>query len=172
MSTVKANAFVDGAGGNTATINGITPALASQAEAQAGTDNTKIMTPLRLRDALNATGSAPTYACRAWVCFDGSVAAASMIKASGNISSITDNGTGDYTLNFATALPDANYAIAGMGVGLSATNITGGNAITLQGSATAYLPNLKTATQARIMIGNSTNGVVADVQDISLVVFR
>lgn len=47
MSTVKANFFLDSAGGNTATINGITPALASQAQAQAGTDNTTLMTPLR-----------------------------------------------------------------------------------------------------------------------------
>lgn len=47
MSTVKANAFVDGAGGNTATVNGITVALASQAQAEAGTDNTTQMTPLR-----------------------------------------------------------------------------------------------------------------------------
>jgi hypothetical protein len=32
------------------------------------------------------------------------------IRASGNVSSITDNGTGDYTVNFTTAMPDANYA--------------------------------------------------------------
>lgn len=54
MSTVRANTFLDGAGGNTATINGITPALASQAEAEAGTDNTKLMTPLRVEQAINA----------------------------------------------------------------------------------------------------------------------
>lgn len=54
MSTVRANAIVDNAGGNTATINGITPALASQAEAQAGSDNTKLMTPLRSLQAINS----------------------------------------------------------------------------------------------------------------------
>jgi len=58
--------------------------------------------------ALNATGSAPIYACRAWVNFSGSGTVA--IRASGNVSSITDNGTGDYTINFDTALVDANYA--------------------------------------------------------------
>jgi hypothetical protein len=47
MSTVRANAFLDSAGGNTATINGVTPALSSQAQAIAGTDNTTQMTPLR-----------------------------------------------------------------------------------------------------------------------------
>ena len=58
--------------------------------------------------ALNASGSAPIYACRAWVNFDGTGTVA--IRASGNVSSITDNGTGDYTINFTTAMPDANYA--------------------------------------------------------------
>jgi hypothetical protein len=111
MSTVKANTFVDGAGGNTATINGITPALSSQAQAEAGTDNTTQMTPLRVRNAFNATGTAPTYACRAWVNFNGTGVVA--IRASGNVSSITDNGVGDYTINFTTAMQDADYAVTG-----------------------------------------------------------
>lgn len=55
MSTMKVNAILDAAGGNTATVNGITPALASQAEAQAGTDNTKLMTPLRVKQARTVT---------------------------------------------------------------------------------------------------------------------
>lgn len=54
MSTVCTNAILDAAGGNTAQINGITPALASQAQAEAGTDNTTLMTPLRVADAINA----------------------------------------------------------------------------------------------------------------------
>lgn len=61
-----------------------------------------------VKTALNAGGSAPIYACRAWVNFqgDGTVA----IRGSGNVSSITDNGLGDYTVNFTTAMPDVNYA--------------------------------------------------------------
>ena len=55
-----------------------------------------------------AVGSAPSYACRAWVNFDGTGTVA--IRASGNVSSITDNGTGDYTVNFTTAMVDANYS--------------------------------------------------------------
>lgn len=62
----------------------------------------------RITGALNASGSAPIYACRAWVNFNGTGTVA--IRASGNVSSITDNGTGDYTINFTTAMPDANYA--------------------------------------------------------------
>lgn len=56
------------------------------------------------------SGSAPLYAARAWVNFNGTGTVA--IRASGNVSSITDNGTGDYTVNFTTAMPDANYAFS------------------------------------------------------------
>lgn len=47
--------------------------------------------------------------CRAWVNFNGTGTVA--IRASFNVSSITDNGTGDYTVNFTNALPDANYGV-------------------------------------------------------------
>lgn len=57
--------------------------------------------------------------CRAWVNFNGfSVAgagSASGIRASYNVSSITDLGTGMYQLNFTTAMPDSNYSVAGQG---------------------------------------------------------
>lgn len=56
----------------------------------------------------NATGSAPVYACRAWVNFNGTGTVA--IRASGNVSSITDGGNGIYTVNFTTAMPDANFS--------------------------------------------------------------
>jgi hypothetical protein len=61
-----------------------------------------------MRVALNAPGTAPMFSCRAWVNFNGTGTVA--IRASGNVSSITDNGTGDYTVNFTTAMPDANYS--------------------------------------------------------------
>jgi hypothetical protein len=54
------------------------------------------------------TGAAPIYGARAWVNFNGTGTVA--IRAGGNVSSITDNGTGDYTVNFATAMQDANYS--------------------------------------------------------------
>ena len=54
------------------------------------------------------TGTAPIYPCRAWVNFNGTGTVA--IRASGNVTSITDNGTGDYTANFTTAMPDSNYS--------------------------------------------------------------
>jgi hypothetical protein len=50
---------------------------------------------------------ATAYGCRAWVNFNGTGTVA--IRASGNVSSITDNGTGDYTVNFTAAMPNVNY---------------------------------------------------------------
>lgn len=52
-------------------------------------------------------GTAPCYFARAWVNFNGTGTVA--IRASVNVSSITDNGTGDYTVNFTTAMTDSNY---------------------------------------------------------------
>jgi len=56
--------------------------------------------------------TANAYGCRAWVNFNGTTSPIT-IRASGNVTSITDNGTGDYTVNFTTAMPDANYSWAG-----------------------------------------------------------
>lgn len=65
------------------------------------------------------SGSAPYFGVRAWVNFNGTGTVA--IRASGNVSSITDNGTGDYTVNFAIALPSANYALFMSGEALQFT---------------------------------------------------
>ena len=91
--------------------------LATNAEVTAGTDTARAVTPAGLRAGMNAIGSAPVYACRAWVNFNGTGTVA--IRASGNVSSITDNGIGNYTVNFTTAMPDANYCVTGTGSGNS-----------------------------------------------------
>ena len=65
---------------------------------------------------------ATAYGCRAWVNFNGTGTVA--IRESGNVSSITDNATGDYTVNFATALVDANYAAGFMVSGVDGNNDT------------------------------------------------
>ena len=57
----------------------------------------------------SSPGTAPHYSCRAWVQFDGTTMA---IYGSGNVSSITDNANGNYTVNFSAAMPDANYAVS------------------------------------------------------------
>lgn len=113
--------------------------------------------------ALNANGTAPMYACRAWINFNGTGTVA--IRGSGNISSITDNGTGDYTLNFTNALSDENYAWCGSGY------VTG-FAASLTGNTTTYT---KTTSALRIntTIQNGSNAtVVTDLTDVYVSVFR
>lgn len=135
--------------------------LATTAEAAAGTDTVRVVTPAGLRAGLNATGTAPVYACRAWVNFNGTGTVA--IRASGNVSSITDNGTGDYTVNFVTAMPDANYATVFGGPysdGTSSVGFIAGNAATSQSSA-----------GIRFFTTNS-GASVADFNKISVAIFR
>jgi hypothetical protein len=74
----------------------------------------------------------PEYKCRAWVNFNGTGTVA--IRASGNVSSITDNGTGDYTVNFATAMPDANYS------GVATSGRSGGGSGLVIDAANAAVP--------------------------------
>jgi len=63
---------------------------------------------------------ATAFGCRAWVNFNGTGTPA--IRASGNVTSITDNGNADYTVNFTNAMPDANYAVVGATTAASNTN--------------------------------------------------
>jgi hypothetical protein len=65
----------------------------------------------KVKTALNASGNAPIYACRAWVNFDGTTNPPT-IRGSGNVSSVTKNGTGDFTVNFIIPMNSANYAVA------------------------------------------------------------
>ena len=104
-------------------LNTFTPAgLTNLSQAQVEDDTSTVFgqvsgerlaqaSAINVPNILNAGGSAPIYACRAWVNFNGTGTVA--IRASGNVSSITDNGTGDYTVNFATPMEDANYAAVG-----------------------------------------------------------
>lgn len=142
-------------------------ALATTAEAQAGTDTTRAITPARLRDGLNASGSAPIYACRAWVNFNGTGTVA--IRASGNVSSITDNGTGDYTVNFTTAMPDVNYATV-INTNRSSTNTTLANISRLADELAA-----PTTTSVRIAQGVPDGNRVLQREDaafVSVAIFR
>jgi hypothetical protein len=70
--------------------------------------------------------AAVAYGCRAWVNFNGTGTVA--IRGSGNVTSITDNNTGDYTVNFTTAMPDVNYMFV---AGAQANGVANGPMIDL-----------------------------------------
>jgi hypothetical protein len=80
--------------------------------------NTSVGETMRITDGgvlrfNSGYGSVATaFCCRAWVNFNGTGTIA--IRASGNVSSLTDNGQGDYTVNFTSSMPDANYSVGGV----------------------------------------------------------
>jgi hypothetical protein len=164
----------DGASGEALTTNGsgtlswaaATPTIASTAEAQAGTNNTNFITPLRMREGFNASGSAPVYACRAWVNFDGTNAS---IRASGNVSSVTSNGTGDYTVNFATAMPDVDYSAQANTQTDGAARAANANINTSMISGTIVAP---TTTTLRVGTYNTATNLAFDSALIAVAIFR
>lgn len=91
----------------------------------------------------------------AWVNFNGTGTVA--IRSSYNVSSITDNGTGSYTLNFATALSDANYSLVGA-VGPASA---GGEALQ---------PTTLTTTTAAIVTSNNLTGLL-DRANVCVAIF-
>jgi hypothetical protein len=112
-----------------------------------------------VKTALNASGSAPIYACRAWVNFKGTDTVA--IRASGNVSSIIDNGIGDYTVNFATAMVDANYSSVG-----SCTYMLGGTV-----RVRTFSPYVLTTTSLRVLTGY-TDTTLADHELVAVSIFK
>jgi hypothetical protein len=130
FATINASGFFSNTGTQLIAANGkvsgasvIASSIPTAAIADASITNAKLSLSANdsnIKTALNASGSAGIYACRAFVQFDGTGVVA--MRASGNVSSITDNGAGDYTVNFTSAMPDANYAIAGAAMYASATN--------------------------------------------------
>jgi hypothetical protein len=85
-----------------------------------------------LSDGTNSTSATNCIqgSAKAWVNFNGTGTVA--IMASYNVSSITDNGTSDYTVNFTNAMPDANYAVCS--IGYHKVSVTEGSMAALQGS--------------------------------------
>ena len=108
-------------------------------------------------------GSAATaFGCRAWVNFNGTGTVA--IRASGNVTSITDNNTGDYTVNFTTAMPDANYSV----VGVAQRNIAYvsgnyGNDVELKNATSSSLATTSVAINTKTGAGTNEDAIVVCV---------
>ena len=116
------------------------------------------MSTVNYDQSFRATGGLQRFDCLAWVNFNGTGTVA--IRASGNVSSITDNGTGDYTINFTNALPDANY---GWTFGGSLTD-----SFTITGRANTTAP---TTTAFRLSTYNTADATV-DGAHVCVAFFR
>lgn len=106
--------------------------------------------------------------CRAWVNFNGTTSPGT-IRASFNVSSVTKNGTGDYTVNFTNALTDANYSPVMVGKEFDGTT---GSTVGL-GIARVTVASAMTTTALRVVGQNwASGGSQADVVVGSVAVFR
>lgn len=107
----------------------------------------------------NSAGTEIGRLCRAFVNFAGSTGT---ISAGYNVSSVTRNGTGDYTVNFSSAMPDTNYTMLG-GFG----NGSG----SLYGTVDFPYSQAPTTTTARLLLRNSSNAAT-DAAYVSVAIFR
>jgi hypothetical protein len=141
ISSIGALSGVTSISATNAALTGITSVASNAAD-----------TPVILQDS-----SSNSATCRAWVNFDGTGTVA--IRADFNVSSITDDGTGQYTINFTNALPDTSYAASGI----------------CQGSSNGYVqePQTQSKSTSAIKINTITNANVAfDAANVYLITFR
>lgn len=114
------------------------------------------MSTIKANQWLNSDGT-ENYKCRAWVNFNGSGVVA--IRGSANVWGVTDNGTGNYTVNFTSAMSDANYAVA--------------LAVQSQTSGVAGLSrNISSTTTAYSLLTTDASGNLIDPAYICVSVFR
>lgn len=115
-------------------------------------------------DTWQNTDGTENYKCRAWVRFTGN---GPSINDSGNVSSLTDNATGNFTINFSNAMPDANYST------VATSN--------RQGVTTADVPMIAgvinnasfySTTGVAVVVGWPPNGTLYDCEIINVAVFR
>ncbi len=110
--------------------------------------------------AVKAYADSLSSPVKAWVNFNGTGTPA--IRGSFNVSSITDNGTGDYTINFTNALADANYAVV----------ITAGGTSTAVNNSAVGWAAVYAAGSVRIAISDNNADTNIDFPNVNVVVFR
>lgn len=134
--------YLDAAGGNTATINGITPV-----------DTASVLA------TFHAVGAAPVYACRAWA----RLGQPNLIFGAGNIASIVRNSIGNFTINFAVAMPDTNYAVVITASGAGSTP---------QSSALTYWSTNYAVGSFQLFASDNNTDALVDPPYINIAVFR
>ena len=107
---------------------------------------------------LNVQSNGVNTNAQAWVNFNGSTAA---IRASYNVSSITKNGTGDYTVNFTNAFADTNYVAV----------LSSGTVETTCNVASRYSTGATTSS-LRVFSETANEGALIDITTYLIAVFR
>jgi hypothetical protein len=125
------------------------------------TDGTIVNDDINASAAITLAKLSGVNDSKAWVNFNGTGTVA--IRASFNVSSITDNGTGDYTINFTNAFSDSSYSI----VGCSSGTTTAYYGFSLYAAVSQVSASSLTTTSARI-VTKATSNVDADVVTASI----
>lgn len=112
---------------------------------------------------------APVFACRAWVNFNGTGTIA--IRDSGNVTSITDNGVGDTTVTYTTAMPDANYVICVEA--MPDNSGSNGFGYGLMSSGTSSVTNIQSSSfRFKVAWLGSQVAAAGDLAFVSVAIFR
>jgi len=136
------------------------PAADTIAFSEGGTEAMRIDSSGNLLFNSGYGSVATAYGCRAWVNFNGTGTVA--IRASGNVTSITDNGVGDYTVNFTNNMPDANYSVT---AALGGSTILGAD-LTLLGATAPTISAIRIGTRG------TTSGALTDTTYVDVAIFR
>jgi len=148
------NIGVDTVGGNIATTAAVPIKFAPN-----GVERARIDSSGNFQFNSGYGSVATAYGCRAWINFNGTGTPA--IRASGNVSTITDNGTGDYAINFTTAMPDADYGVVCL------NHQSTGNA-----PVNININTSRTSTASLVQISTTQAAVRLDTTLAHLAVFR
>jgi hypothetical protein len=100
--------------------------------------------------------------CKAWVNFNGTLSTPITPRSAYNVSSITKNGTGDYTVNFATPMSDANYSVTSTCDGVVNSGTLG---------AVCLKFGVAPTTSAVFITSKNANGTNTDASFINVQVF-
>jgi hypothetical protein len=159
LSDVDGSAATPAIRGTDANTGIFFPAADTIAFSEGGVESMRLDSSANLQFNSGYGSVATAYGCRAWVNFNGTGTVA--IRASGNVTSITDHSTGNYTVNFTTAMPDANYCVTG-----TASRATLAAPRIVAGSTT-----VPAAGSVRIQSGDD-GGTANDCEFVNIAIFR
>jgi hypothetical protein len=159
LSDVDGSAATPAIRGTDANTGIFFPAADTIAFSEGGVEVMRLDSSANLQFNSGYGSVATAYGCRAWVNFNGTGTVA--IRASGNVTSITDNGTGDYSVNYTTAIVDANYSVS---IAAASSNI--GNNLCIRISGTTVSTSSVRLTTA------SGGGSLGDSETLAVSVFR
>lgn len=166
VTSVGAGTGISSSGGTTPTITntGVTSVSAGTGISLSGSTGGVTITNSSPNQLTTTTGSPSYYGARAWVNFQGgNGSTAGTINSSVNVSSISVNGTGAYSVNFSTSMPDANYAVS-----VTANQNAGGSGA----QSFAYMYSTPSTSSVAIGCINGSGGLLTNMYQVHVVVHR